>query len=266
MNSIKLLQGFVRKELSMEGNFGIRLLTKLIIGPLISACTAGILYAGFFSANNQLELGTLNQENFKPFLLIGFLFHSILNSGYYSISNKLLTEKWMNTLPLLWLSPCPPWLALFGMILTEAFRCLALTVMSLIYFYSVIPFSWGLLLILCTALALLFLAGCILGLGRFLWGLVHQGKTEFPDQLYLVLIFTSCFYIPKDLLPQFIGPFVSLNPLYQLNHSLRFLWLGKTISIFTSFIIPIIILLSVALGLLLVWKKMKSLIIENSFA
>ncbi|MBI4405991.1 MAG: hypothetical protein HY537_17660 [Deltaproteobacteria bacterium] len=205
------------------------ILNRLLIGPIISLATTGILYAGFFRGNPKANLAEMNGNNFATFILIGFLLHTYLNSGYYFFSARLLGEKGTKTLPLVWLAPCNKILLFFSFISVDLIRCLIITLLGIIIiglpekpFIGLVQEA-GLFLFL-------MLLGMLLGLLRVILTMVRHGMADLFDNLYLIFVFTACPYIPKTLLPGFLQPLCTFNPAYHACKLMRAVWNGHSVA------------------------------------
>ncbi len=215
MKLIRQLYGIFLKELALQSRSRLNILNRLLIGPVISSLTVGMLYAGFFRYNHSAQLGPLSATNFIPSLALGFLAHTYMNAGYYFLSNKILSEWIGRTLPLIWLAPCGRSVLFLGMIIVEALRCSLITFFVFLFLAQSTTLSLPLLFSPFLFLPGFLLLGAALGLLRSYVFLLNEGRAELMDHCYLGMIFLGCFYIPQPLLPSFLQPFCFLNPAFH---------------------------------------------------
>jgi len=236
---------------------------RFLIGPAIGVLSTGVLYEGFFTSSPQMILGDLNVANRTTFLLAGFLVHSYLNSGYYNLPTKILEEWHTKTLPLLWALPLSRIPYLLGTTGVDCLRAGLLTSLSILILstgqsHSAIPLLWTLVLFFG-----LFWFGTVLGALRSICLLTHQGKSDLLDYLYLGLLFFSCLYIPKGLLPSVLHPLIDFNPIYHGVSALRVVFEGNTPPPL-SLAILFVGLVSVTAILMFVWNHSEDRVMERS--
>lgn len=236
----------------------------MLIGPMISLATTGVLYSAFFRLYPRSTLAEMSDRNFVSFIVFGFLVHSYLNSGYYFFCSKIGMERAERTLSLLWLSRCHPTLLLLGLSSMEVVRCLFISFLGIL----VLGAPRHSLIFALTqeflCFSLLFSLGLLLGLMRAGLGILHEGKAEFADNAYLIFVFTACLYIPKSLLPGFLHPLCEVNPVYHGANAMRIIWEGGSP-------IPHLAILLLLIGLtagicLFLWKRFQPLVMERAVA
>lgn len=256
--------GLFRKEFRLQSVSRLSILNRLLIGPVISLATTGILYTGFFRLNPKLALAEMTGENYAPFILCGFLVHTYLNSGYYFFSSKVLGEWGARTLPLLWIAPCNRIVLLSSLYSMELLRCFLISLlgMAIIGFpkhstLEILLGEAGLFLILITI-------GMCAGLIKSGVAMLNQGKAEMLDNCYLLFVFTSCPYIPKTLLPGMLQPFCDFNPAYHGSQLMRQIWHATP---HWPEHLPVLVgglLIFIAITLL-AWQSYGRRVMENSF-
>jgi ABC-type polysaccharide/polyol phosphate export permease len=256
--------GIFRKEFTLQSRFRLAILNRLLIGPIISSVTAGVLYAGFFKASKNLSLGQLNAQNYSVHLIFGFLIHNYLNSGYYFLPNKIVVEWNTRTLPLLWIAPCPRPLMILGLGSVEILRCLVVSAVGFAFIWHTKSFSVLVILQELATLMLVFALGSGLGFLRCCLYFFNEGKSELLDNAYLGFIFTACLYIPKALLPKILWPFCELNPAYHAIQWMMGLWEKESHSFFhLEWVLGFLVLLA---GMCVVaWRLSQAEVMERSF-
>lgn len=263
MKNLRQWYGVFRKEVFLQTRFRLSAFNRLLMGPVVSTVTAGFLYSGFFEANHQLQLGTLNSDNFLNRLMIGLLIHAYLNAGYYFLSNKLINEWYGRTLPLMWMAPCRRGTLMVGLTSTELLRCLIVNLVVFAILCARHFPGWGTLLIEFSLTFVVFLFGVSLGFIKSCLYLVNEGTSEILDSIYLGSVFTGCLYLPKVLLPKFMHPICEVNPIYHAGILLTSLWEGQTQ--WTSLIYLLLSLVVIYCLGRLIWVLRRNRILERSF-
>jgi ABC-type polysaccharide/polyol phosphate export permease len=256
--------GIFRKEFTLQSRYRLTILNRLLIGPIISSVTAGVLYAGFFRVSKNLTLGHLNSQNYSIHLVFGFLIHNYLNSGYYFLPNKIIVEWNARTLPLFWIAPCPRPLMIFGLGSVEILRCWVVSLVAIAFICYVGPVSWLALGQEILILMSMFALGTGLGFFRCCLYFFNEGKSELLDNAYMGFIFTACLYIPRDLLPKFLWPLCEFNPAYHAMQGMMGVWENSPhLGFHLSWVGGALVLL--ASGCFLTWRFSQAEVMERSF-
>ncbi len=216
--------GLFKKEFALQSSSSLSLVNKLIIGPLVSLGTTGILYGSFFRTHPGSTLGGMSADNYVIFVAIGFLMHTYLNAGYYCFSTKILNEVSSGTLQILWIAPYHRVKALLSMASMEGLRCFVVLLLSLLIAgLPHRPFLDALSLqLLCY---FVFVPICLtIGAIRAMVMLLNNDLAEILDHGYLIFVLTACPYIPGTLLPKILQPFTQINPGYHFGYVMRSTW------------------------------------------
>lgn len=260
----KQISAHLRKEFELQITNSLSLVSKLFIGPFVNGCLTGLLYHGFFRANTNSNLGGVTKDTYLAFVSYGFLFHHVLNSGYYGFSSRLITEANAKTLSLLWMAPGNRLLSLTTLHSIELVRLVlitgALIALGGIFCESHLSYyGFGILWLLGVIITSL-----ILGLVRATTLLLELGHTDLLDPIFLILIFTACPYVPKSLLPYPIQTVCELNPLYhllELGRSGLSPGIDPKLFLFVGCGIPLSLY---GLGIFL-WRKIGAKILDKAF-
>jgi len=264
MKSLLQVYGIFRKEFFVQSRFRLVTLNRLLIGPVISSVSAGVIYSGFFSVDRNLQLGDMNANNYLTRLIFGFLVHNYLNSGYYFMGNKFLGEWAGRTLSLLWFAPCSRWVLLAGINSLEYLRCLVITFVGLGIMQYLEPQTLTVILAELAVFTMVFALGTLIGFLRVSLHLSNEGRSEILDNAYLAFIFTGCLYIPVEILPKVLQPICRINPAYNASRLMSGIWTDQGALAFNI----LSILGSMAVLILftaLIWKVCRRSILERSF-
>ncbi len=260
----KRAYGLFKKEFILQGSTSFTLINRLLVGPLISLATTGILYASFFRIHPSSTLGEMSGDNYLIFVAFGFLMHTYMNAGYYCFSSKILQEAGAGTLQLLWIAPYHRLVSLFSLASMEGVKCLVILFIAM--FLAGMPHRPFLdavgLQFLCF---ILFLPICLtIGIVRSMVMLLHSDLGDFMDHAYLVFVLTACPYIPGSLLPKIFRPLVKFNPAYHMAYVMRGAWKPNFSS--DSHVLPLALLtiLLMTVGIL-IWTKLRRAIVERCF-
>ncbi len=208
----------------------IALFHKLMMGPLASLLLVGILVGKLFQDNSSLTIGNLVRTTFWIHLLLGFLVHGVLNSGYYGLSAKLLVERHAGTLAMMFLSPLHPLLFAFGTATLDMMRMVLVSVSTLCLIFWLHPVSPITLAGICLLLVPLFILSICLGWIRTYAVLLFPSRAEIMDSGYMILIFLGALYVPIDAFPNQIQVLVRLNPVFIAKEMLFHLWTRETLN------------------------------------
>jgi ABC-type multidrug transport system permease subunit len=240
-----------QKELQIQAYFRFNILHRILIGPVVNSATAGLLYTGFFERNTTLTLDGLTSENYRAALLYAFLLHTLLNSGYYFLSTKLLNEKATGTLALLWIVPVPRPVLLLGLSSVELFRALLIATFSLGLVNFLTPLPLGQWLYAYITLLAVFFFGTLLGLIRTGLEILAHGMAQFLDNFYMAFLFLACLYIPRSFFPSWAHPFIDINP---ISYAFRGLVEGGSLKDLV-FLLASLVLLMFLVNFLFAWKE-----------
>lgn len=107
------------------------------------------------------------------------------------------------------------------------------------------------------------LLGILLGLIRLSLLIRNEKWIEWFDPMYLFILFSGGLYIPINLMPDILKPFVLMNPMYGITSIFRESWQGGTHN-------PTIYLKLILIGPLMVfiysilWKALRRSTLENT--
>lgn len=265
MISLRQWYGIFRKEVSLQGKHRILILNRLFVGPILSGATAALLYAGFFESGQNIEVGGLTASNVKQYLLVGFLIHACLNSGYYFFSWKLLREMSQGTFGLIWMGTCSPLVLFLGLSGVEIFRCFILSTVGFsILSFTTGHFQFGAWIASYLVLLTICLLGLCLGFLRACVSIVFEAG-ELLDHAYMIFVFLGCLYIPKSLLPKIFQGFCNGNPLYQASLFLKELWSGHEPS-FARAGTMLAGALFIAMLCYVIWSQLRAALKERAFS
>lgn len=213
-----------RKDVALQNGSLFSLINRLLIGPVVSCITAGVLYSGFFRADKHLSLGSMNAQTFAPLLIFGFLIHNFLNCGYYFFFARMAAEWNRRTLPLLWIAPASRLILALGMASVDATRCLVMSLVGLWIISLALPLSVGAVVAELVLFFGVFALGLMLGFIKSILYFAIGHRADTIDNLYLGLVFTGCLYIPVELLPNWLKQICYLNPIFHAFQAMRLTW------------------------------------------
>lgn len=256
--------GLFKKEFALQSGSSLGLVNRLILGPLVSLGTTGILYNSFFSLNPHSSLGELSGANYLTFVAFGFLLHAYLNAGYYCFSSKIVAEAASGTLQVLWIAPYNRLVSLFSLASMEGVRCFGILLLSMwIAGMPERPLVEAVSLqFLCF---LVFLPICLtIGMIRAMLVTLSPDAADFLDHGYLVLVLTACPYIPNAQLPKFLQVFSQINPAYYMGQVMRGAWKETFFS--AANLLPLAGLTAlILLTAYAMWNRNRAQILERSF-
>jgi hypothetical protein len=259
------LHGLFKKEFALQSGSGFSLVNRLLIGPLVSLATTGILYASFFRQHPHSSLGEMSGENYLSFVAFGFLMHTYLNAGYYCFSSRVLHEAYHSTLQLLWIAPYSRLASFFSLAGMEAVRCAAVLGLSMVIAGMPQAPLWQAVTGQLGAFVLFFPLCLCLGAFRVMVTLLNTDLSDLLDHAYLFFVLTACPYIPRELLPKILQPLSTINPAYHMGYVLRSLWNPSFHS--PSHWLWTVALSAMGLGVgLMIWKRYRPWILERCFA
>jgi ABC-type multidrug transport system permease subunit len=182
------------------------------------------MYHGFLSGTD-IGFGGIRKENFTVFVLLGTTCHSLFSASVAVFSDKLLTEKWWQTVLATLCSPATSLEVIVGFMVGSggvhiAIAFLFLTMISILYQATLVTFFYGILI-----LAMLATLGFGIGLLGAIARLCFEGQAFIFDYVMQAVIFFSCFYYPIEMIPAFMRHGVTLLPTYQMASLLHQIYL-----------------------------------------
>lgn len=257
------LYGVFKKEFRLQADSRLAFLNRLFVGPAISFVTTGILYHRFFGLHPTTSVAALAKENYLSFILFGFLVHTFLNTGYYSLATRLTSEHKEKTLPLFWLAPGSRLPVILGLCSIELMRSLIVTFFIFLFLTPMHGNPFKIFVLEGLALICLWVFSMALGILKAGFSLFNYLSAAWLDNLYLCFVFTSCLYIPKPLLPKVLQPICELNPAYQIAECMRNIWMGRegVLLHFALFFLGFSLLAGV---ILLCWDRFKITLVEKA--
>lgn len=233
-----LVLAFLKRDLRLEEFCKLTILHKLLVGPLISVTSLGVVYSGLFRRFETLSLGDLNRQNYGFHLLFGFFVHAVLNSGYYCYSNRLCREIWYGTFSLIFLTPTHPFLTALGTATLDILRSMVVIGLTTMLLFFMKPTTlWGLSGVYCVVLGLAVI-GFSMGYLRTFIQCVAAPYLELLDSFFMASTFLGALYVPLSVYPQFFQPLIRLNPIYLAKESALRLWEQDPWSEIYSYAIP----------------------------
>ncbi len=221
------------KETDLALRYKIPFFTSSLISPLIRIMPFLLVYGGFFAAGANLSLGAhLKPETFIPFLFLGITTDIFFNTGYSTFAGKFQTEKWWQTIEIIFLAPINRMSIITGVGLGELIAVLPTLVLfiGLAYFFIPIPFLdlLKVLVIMLLTLLISLSMGLVVGSAN----LVNENLGPIFGYLRIFLVFLSAFYYPIEVLKtdkfgplgEFIPVLATFNPIYQANFAIRSIW------------------------------------------
>lgn len=212
----------VERDISLELRFKSKLITRFL-NPVIQLLILVFIFGTIFNIRKGYHLGYWNASNFTLFLLIAF-FIQFSRSIVIKYEAKFRQEKYWKTLSGLMVAPTNRFILLFGILISEFLMdCLPLIILfSIAYILYPIPIFVLFLILLIYFLIYLILASIGLLISAF--SLSHEEYTHYLLIIIKIVLLFSCTHYPKEIFPEIIQFFVSLNPFYYIFDLLRLIW------------------------------------------
>lgn len=227
--TFKPVLAILEKELKLELRFKFAFIFSALLDPLVNAFWFGLIYFGFFAAGAE-GMGGVTKGDFIPFLALGSLANSFFAIGFGVFSNKLLQEKFWQTISAFLVAPVSRFHLLAGFGLLEFVRISFALLLFLGGCFLLKPVSGLVLFFVPLILVGLLLGSLGMGLLKGVFALTNENILPFFNVIYWGLGLVSCFYYPMDVLPKFMHPLVLANPIYHALTLIRHLWFGYPIA------------------------------------
>lgn len=244
--SLNRIAAIAAKEWRLNLRFPVEFFVGHLTSPIKSALLMCLLYSGFFRSSNSF-IGSLNQENYIVYVLLGTVLHSQLNSSIGIFRGKMSAEKYWQTATATLMTPVSIFEVILGFMVGSGGITLVINafILTMVMFFFPVPLHLYLFSLL--VLFILAVLGFSLGLIGATVSLCWEGKSFLFDYFVQALTFLSCFYYPIEILPKFIQGLVQVMPTYQLSHALHLLYssndLGQLPLMFGYMIVVIAIIL-----------------------
>jgi hypothetical protein len=267
MTGLRRAYQIFRKEARLHGGQQVIIMLKILIAPFATLVTTKLLIKGVFDYTSTQAIGSFARHNYSMSLISGFMVHAYFNQGYYFFNDRMRYEWYMGTFPLFWMTPCRKWILALGLCGTDIIQCLVLFACGCLVLATDTSLSFA---TVATQLALcicVLVAGILIGWIRTCLNIASNGLGEPVDIFYLLFIFSSCLYIPKELMPSPLWPIIELHPGYQINQVVREVWANGPAAVMSHrFLVFLIGFAMLALMAHAVWKFFQSAIQERSCA
>lgn len=214
------LRGLARKELALQSRHRLNLFHRMLVGPAVSAGTVAVIFHGVAREGGAAIAG-IPIDSINLHLVAGLLIHTCLNTGFYSLSEKMRNEWIGRTLALYWLAPINRFALCLGVLAPECLRLALLSLLALGAAVALGKIPLSTFVLAPFALALAFLIGLGLGAIRSIAWLSNEGRAEILDNAYLAFVFSACLYFPREILPRWARWLADANPAYHAAHALR---------------------------------------------
>ncbi len=228
----------VEKELYLQFRYKSVVISQ-ILNPLIQIFTVIFIFGIVFNIQAGFSLGYWNASNYVLFILIAFCLNIFkpITEKYFQL---FVVEKYWKTLSATLIAPVNKFSLLLGQLISwvviNSVGFIVVFVIGLIFFP--IPILYFLLFLLAFICILISFAS--IGLLTGVFGISNE---NFGTYIYVFLRFLfllTCINYPKEIFPEIIQFFISINPLYYMIDLLRLIWYsGLNPTIAMTFITPI---------------------------
>lgn len=235
---IRQTLAIVEKELYLQFRYKSVVISQ-ILNPLIQIFTLIFIFGIVFNIQTGFSLGYWNANNYVLFILIAFcvqIFRPITEK-YFQL---FVVEKYWKTLSATLIAPVNKFSLLLGQLISwvviNSVGFVVVFVIALILF----PINIFYFLLFLLAFICIWISFASIGLLMGVFGISNENfGTSFSIILRLVFLFT-CINYPKEVFPQIVQFFISINPLYYMIDLLRLIWYyGLNPTIAMTFITPI---------------------------
>ncbi len=174
------------------------------------------------------NVGYWNDSNYALFLIMGYqvtLVHGIINS----IPSSFKTEKEWRTISGLIIAPLHRFVVLFGMLVSKLILIAAPFVILLVIGLIIYPISF---LTFAAILATYFFISLIfMGIGTILgvFAISKESLWKLSESGLSFLFMLSGLIYPVEIFPDIFQFFIKLNPMYYFFDFLRLLWIENDI-------------------------------------
>ena len=216
------IYAIVEKEINLQLRFKSQFLF-ILINPLIQLVVYFFLFGAIFNIQQGIAIGYWNSSNYLLFLLIAMSI-SYSQPIIQKYTQLFATEKYWKTLSAIMIAPVNRISLLVGILISQILLSSIGVIFLLTLAFILFPITiFELIFFIFTYLCILLIFGSIgLILGAF-----AISNENFQNYYFLVIRFLfllSCINYPKELFPEIIQFFITLNPLYYLFDFLRLIW------------------------------------------
>ncbi|MFX0140084.1 MAG: ABC transporter permease [Candidatus Hodarchaeota archaeon] len=217
----------------------------------------------YFLLFNYLDskfLGTFNEGNFIPWLIMGNIIYTFSKHSFDAFELQFLNEKYWNTIQGTLLAPINRFSILIGYVF-------ATLIETSIYFLFIIGISYFIFNFTLIHILQVYIIAIIItiasgGIG-LIFGAINLSNENFGpifQFLQFFILFFSCFSVPFEYFPKFLQDIIVLNPYYHATELVRVIIFGlNDLNIFISILYLIIfMIISASLGAIIynnIWKK-----------
>ena len=216
------IYAIVEKEISLNLRFKSQFLINLL-NPLIQLFVYFFLFGAIFAIQQGGSIGYWNSSNFLLFLIIAMSIN-YTQPIITKYTQLFLTEKYWKTLSAIIIAPLNRISLLIGILISQILISsigviFLFTLSSILFPISILQ----LILFILAYFCILLVFGSIgLILGAF--AISNENFQNYYLLIVRFLFLLSCINYPKEIFPDFIQFFFTLNPFYYLFDLLRLIW------------------------------------------
>ncbi|MBI4404285.1 MAG: ABC transporter permease [Deltaproteobacteria bacterium] len=224
MKSMTRIIAIATKEWRLNVRFPMEYFANNLVSPLKAAILMYFIYSGLLQRENS-SLGLLSRDNFSIFVILGTTCHSLFTSSLFIFRQKLLNEKWWQTVTATLISPASTFEMIIGFIIGSGTLNIAVAVTLFSIIACFVPIHAEAFIISILVILLLAIFGFGMGLIGATFALCWEGKSFLFDYAIQAIVFLSCFYYPIETLPKVLHSGIELLPTYHAVRLVQELYL-----------------------------------------